>query len=146
MKTLILSKLWHLFFVLTLFFAIVTVNSAQEKPVALYYGDKVTPFYSKDFMISFVEPALKNLEAIIVAPDCPSMGWTNALSESAVLELILLLMKDYNQDELFPSREVKLLVHKQKTGGVEIKLMIVECVSHHSLDQKDLGRPIRGGP
>jgi predicted peptidase len=66
--------------------------------VALHYGGKVTPFYSKDFVESFVEPALQDLEAIIVAPDCPAMGWTNAVSETAVLELILLLMEEYNID------------------------------------------------
>ncbi len=66
--------------------------------VALHYGGKVTPFYSKDFVESFVEPALKDLEAIIVAPDCPTTGWTNDVSETAVLELILLLMEEYNID------------------------------------------------
>ena len=66
--------------------------------VALHYGGKVTPFYSKDFVMSFVEPALKDLEAIFVAPDCPAMGWTNAVSETAVLELLLLLMEEYNID------------------------------------------------
>jgi len=70
--------------------------------VALHYGGKVTPFYSKDFVTAFVEPALKNLEAIIVAPDCPFSGWTNPISESALLELILLLMGEYkiNPDRL----------------------------------------------
>lgn len=159
--------------------------------VALHYGGEVTPFYSKDFVMSFVKPALQDLEAIFVAPDCPAKGWTNAVSETAVLELILLLMEEYNidsdrivltgysmgglgtwylaarhpdlfsvaipisapadlsttpiiqdvplyvihgeQDELFPSKEVKLLYHKQKTGGAEIKLMIIEGVSHYQL-------------
>lgn len=82
----ILSKIWFLFFILILFLTIVTVDSAQEKPVALHYGGKVTPFYSKGFMTSFVEPALEDLEAIIVAPGCPSKGWTNAASEAAVLD------------------------------------------------------------
>jgi predicted peptidase len=43
-----------------------------------------------------LEPALEDLGAIIVAPDCPSKGWTNAVSESAILELMLLLMEEYN--------------------------------------------------
>lgn len=64
--------------------------------VALHYGGKVTPFYSKEFVTSFVEPALEDLGAIIAAPDCPSAGWTNAVSESAILELMLLLMEEYN--------------------------------------------------
>ena len=66
--------------------------------VALHYGGKVTPFYSRDFLSSFVAPALENLGAIIVAPDCPLGGWTNAVSETAVLELMLLLMEEYDID------------------------------------------------
>ena len=66
--------------------------------IALHYGGKVTPFFSKDFVTSFVEPALKDLHAIIAAPDCPSDGWANPISESAVLELILLLMEEHKID------------------------------------------------
>ncbi len=66
--------------------------------VALHYGGKVTPFYGFEFLISLVEPALKELDAILVAPDCPAMGWTNAASEEAVLELILLCMETYSID------------------------------------------------
>ena len=66
--------------------------------VALHYGGKVTPFYSKDFMASLVDPALRDLDAIIAAPDCPASGWTNPVSEAAVLELVLLLMKEYTID------------------------------------------------
>jgi len=72
--------------------------SSYPLVIALHYGGKVTPFYSKGIMTSLVEPALEDLNAIIVAPDCPSMGWTNTVSETAVLELILLLMEEYNID------------------------------------------------
>jgi predicted peptidase len=66
--------------------------------LALHYGGKVTPFFSFEFLNALVEPALKELEAIFVAPDCPAMGWTNATSEEAVLELILLCMETYRID------------------------------------------------
>jgi predicted peptidase len=66
--------------------------------VALHYGGKVTPFYGRGFLSSFVEPALEDLGAIIVAPDCPKEGWTNAVSETAILELMLLLMEEYDID------------------------------------------------
>jgi predicted peptidase len=66
--------------------------------VALHYGGEVTPFFSKDFVESFVQPAFHDLGAIIVAPDCPADVWTNIVSESAVLELILLLMEEYTID------------------------------------------------
>ncbi len=75
-----------------------SMNKSYPLVVALHYGGKVTPFFAKDFMISFVEPALKDLEAILVAPDCPSEGWTNTISEAAILELIFLLMEEYNID------------------------------------------------
>jgi predicted peptidase len=73
-------------------------NKFYPLVVALHYGGKVTPFYSKDFVTTFVGPAMENLEAIIVAPDCPAEGWTNPVSESAVLELMLLLMEEYHID------------------------------------------------
>lgn len=75
-------------------------SPSQSYPlvVALHYGGKVTPFYSKDFMASLVEPALRDLDAIITAPDCPASGWTNSVSEAAILELVLLLMKEYTID------------------------------------------------
>jgi predicted peptidase len=73
-------------------------NVSYPLLVALHYGGKVTPFYSKDFVEAFVEPAFRDLGAIIAAPDCPAEGWTNTVSESAVLELILLLMEEYTID------------------------------------------------
>ena len=170
-------------------------SPAESYPlvVALHYGGKVTPFYSKDFMVSLVSPALQDLDAILVAPDCPARGWSNSVSEAAVLELILTLMGDYDiesnrilllgysmgglgawylaarhpdlfaaaipisalvdesttpiikdvplhlihgdQDELFPTKDVRALYHKQKTGGAEIELMIVEGASHYQIDR-----------
>jgi predicted peptidase len=170
-------------------------SSMESYPlvVALHYGGKITPFYSKDFLTSLVEPALQDLDAIFVAPDCPGRGWSNPLSEAAVLELILILMEEYDiesnrilllgysmgglgawylaarhpdlfsaaipisalvdanatpiikdvplylihgdQDELFPSNDVKKLYQKQKTGGAEIELMIVPGVSHYQVDR-----------
>jgi len=151
----ILSKIWFLFFVLILFLTIVTFDSAQEKPVALHYGGEVTPFYSKGFMTSLVEPALEDLGAIIVAPDCPSKGWTNAASKAArhpdlfsaaipisapaamsttpIIQDVPLYIIHGEKDELFPSLDVKLLYHKQKNNGAEIEMIIVAGVSHYQL-------------
>ncbi len=80
--------------------------------VALHYGGKVTPFFSKDFMTSLVAPALQDLGAIIVAPDCPAREWTNSVSEAAVLELILIVMEEYNID---PDR---ILILGYSMGGL----------------------------
>ncbi|UCE42929.1 MAG: prolyl oligopeptidase family serine peptidase [Candidatus Aminicenantes bacterium] len=75
-----------------------TPTTSYPLVVALHYGGNVTPFYSKDFLASFVEPALEDLYAIMVAPDCPSEGWINPVSETAILELMILLMEEYNID------------------------------------------------
>jgi predicted peptidase len=62
--------------------------------VALHYGGRVTPYYGKPFMMNLVLPALGGLDAIMVAPDCPGEGWTDPLSEEAVLALIRRVEKD----------------------------------------------------
>ncbi len=66
--------------------------------VALHYGGRVTPYYGKPFMTNPILPALGELDAIMVAPDCPGDGWTDPLSEEAVLALIRRVEKDYPVD------------------------------------------------
>lgn len=66
--------------------------------VALHYGGEVTPYYGKPYLASLVLPALRELGAIMVAPDCPGKGWTYPLSEKAVLELIQRVQADHSVD------------------------------------------------
>jgi predicted peptidase len=56
--------------------------------LALHYGGEVTPYYGMDFLRILVAPALRYLDAYIVAPDCPGQGWTDPASERAVLALL----------------------------------------------------------
>ncbi|MBP7799892.1 MAG: prolyl oligopeptidase family serine peptidase [Thermoanaerobaculaceae bacterium] len=62
------------------------------KPVplvlALHYGGTVTPYFSKPFLVNLVEPALRKLGAIIVAPDCTAGRWTEPQAETDVLVLL----------------------------------------------------------
>ncbi|MCU0290457.1 MAG: prolyl oligopeptidase family serine peptidase [Thermoanaerobaculaceae bacterium] len=62
------------------------------KPVplvlALHYGGTVTPYYGKPFLVNLVEPALRKLGAIIVAPDCTAGRWTDPQAEADVLTLL----------------------------------------------------------
>lgn len=62
------------------------------KPVplvlALHYGGTVTPYYGKPFLANLVEPALRKLGAIIVAPDCTAGRWTDPQAETDVLALL----------------------------------------------------------
>lgn len=65
---------------------------APTRPVplvlALHYGGPVTPYYGKPFLTTLVEPALRKLGAIIVAPDCTVGRWTEPQAEADVLALL----------------------------------------------------------
>jgi len=76
---------------------------SSNKPVplilALHYGGTVTPYFGKDILVYLVEPALWNLGAVMVSPDCPGKGWNNPVSEQAVLTLLDYLIKSYPIDK-----------------------------------------------
>jgi predicted peptidase len=80
--------------------------------IALHYGGTVTPWYSKGYLDILVEPALRNLNAIIAAPDCPGKGWNNPSSEAAVIELLEHIKAKYSIDE------ERLLVTGFSMGGI----------------------------
>lgn len=63
--------------------------------LALHYGGQVTPYYGKGFLTNLVLPALRDLDAIMIAPDCPGEGWTDPVSERAVLALLQAIQQDY---------------------------------------------------
>ncbi|MCP4657175.1 MAG: hypothetical protein GY856_17340 [bacterium] len=56
--------------------------------LALHYGGEVTPYYGWTFLKEFVAPAFRDLDAFIIAPDCPRRRWTHPKSEQAVLALM----------------------------------------------------------
>jgi len=66
--------------------------------LALHYGGKVIPYYGKPYLANLVLPALRELAAIMFAPDCPAEGWTDPLSEKAVLALLQKIQQDYSID------------------------------------------------
>lgn len=63
-------------------------NDSVPLIVALHWGGEVTPWFSMNYLRTFIEPAFKELEAYIIAPDCPANGWEVPLSEEFVLELV----------------------------------------------------------
>ena len=89
-------------------------GAQQPMPLvlALHYGGTVTPWYSKVYLNILVEPALRKLNAIIAAPDCPSKGWNNPSSEAAVLELLEHIKANYSVDE------ERMLVTGFSMGGI----------------------------
>ena len=67
--------------------------------VALHYGGEVTPHYARGIIESLVAPGLRELDAIVVAPDSIAGPWTNEKNESMVLELMDFISEKYNIDQ-----------------------------------------------
>ena len=75
-----------------------TGTEATPLVVALHYGGPVTPFYGKGILAGLVEPALRELGAIVAAPDCLHGNWTNPQSEAEVVALLEYLQAHYAID------------------------------------------------
>ena len=75
-------------------------TSREPRPLvlALHPGGGGTPYYGLSFMRGIVSPALKDLDAIIVAPDCPARNWSDPMAERAVMALLETVMRDYAVD------------------------------------------------
>jgi predicted peptidase len=77
-------------------------DGAREVPLvlALHFGwaEALPPNYSAVFLEILVEPALRELGAILVAPLCPARTWVDPRSESAVLELLEHVRGQYRTD------------------------------------------------
>jgi len=65
--------------------------------LALHYGGS-GEYYGKAFALNLVEPALRDLSAIVISPDCPGSGWANAASENLVMALIAHIVSKYTID------------------------------------------------
>lgn len=75
-------------------------TSREPRPLvlALHPGGERTPYYGLSFMRGIVSPALRDLGAIIVAPDCPARAWSDPTAERAVMALLESVMRDYAVD------------------------------------------------
>ncbi len=67
--------------------------------LALHYGGRVTPWYGKGFLEGLVQPALAELNAIIVAPDSLGGSWDSDQNDQAVPELLRQVREVYSIDE-----------------------------------------------
>jgi acetyl esterase/lipase len=56
--------------------------------MALHYAGRIHPYFAEDYLQYLVEPALRDLGAIIVAPDVPGPAWVDPYSVEAVLQFI----------------------------------------------------------
>lgn len=81
-------------------------EEADDRPlplvVGLHYGwgrgPGPPPYYGRDYMNVLARPGLADLEAIIVAPDCPGRGWADPRSDAAVMELIEAVQREFAID------------------------------------------------
>lgn len=87
------------------------INEKVPLVLALHYAGDVVPFYGMTYLEILVEPAFKDLGAIIVAPDCPGRGWADPLSEEIILELL------QHISEFWPVDESKFMVTGFSMGG-----------------------------
>ena len=100
------------------------LSTAKLRPlvVALHPGGERVVNYGSRFMAQVVSPALRDLGAIIVAPDCPTRSWGDAVSDRAVMALIDAVRHEYAID---PQR---ILVTGFSMGGRGTWFM----ASHHA--------------
>ncbi len=93
--------------------SIPTIEVDEKVPfiLALHYAGEVVPYYGMTYLQILVEPAFKDLGAIIVAPDCPGRGWADPLSEDILLELL------QHISEFWPVDESKFMVTGFSMGG-----------------------------
>ena len=80
-------------------------TGAEPVPLvmALHYGGTVTPFYGRGLLEGLVEPALRDLGAIIVAPDAAAsnaggVAWATPEGETVVLHVMDVIEAEYNID------------------------------------------------
>ncbi len=83
--------------------------------LSLHYawdGGAPPAFYGEGLLLDLVQPALAELGAVMVAPDCPAGNWAHARSETSVLALLDSIQSTY------PVDRSRLLVTGYSLGGL----------------------------
>jgi predicted peptidase len=57
-----------------------------------------TYYYGASLMRQIFSPALNNLDAIMIAPDCPARDWTDPKAERALIALVENVITEYGVD------------------------------------------------
>ena len=91
-------------------------KTTEERPlalvVALHWGGEVTPFFGMGILRTLAVPAFEDLNAIIVAPDCPGKGWSDSTSEHHVLSLLKYAV------EKWPIDTARIVITGYSMGGM----------------------------
>src|SRR6202171_2356050 len=85
----------------------------QPRPLvlALHPGGEKTPYYGAQYMRSIFLPGLRELNPIMVAPDCPTRAWSDPAAEKAVMALVENVLSEYSVDRR------RVLVMEFSLGG-----------------------------
>jgi predicted peptidase len=88
-------------------------SAATPAPLVLvlHPGGQRPRYYGAQFARMVVEPALRSLKPILIAPDCPSRAWSDAACERAALALMDQAMRAYAIDR------ARVLVVGYSMGG-----------------------------
>ena len=72
-------------------------SADEPRPLvlALHPGGTRIAYYGSTFMRQVVLPALGDLRAIVVAPDCPASAWNDPMADRAVMELLRKVLDEY---------------------------------------------------
>ena len=75
-------------------------RQGEPRPLilALHPGGQRMAFYGSQFMRQIVLPALGDLQAIVVAPDCSERAWGDAKCDKAVMTLLGKVQEEYTID------------------------------------------------
>ena len=79
--------------------------------LALHPGGKQGSYYGSLHMRQMFEPALRGLNAVVVAPDVPTRRWTSDVSDRGVMALLNQILATYNIDR------ARILVTGFSLGG-----------------------------
>lgn len=66
--------------------------------LALHYAGHGTDYYGRTMLEQLIQPALHDLGAFIVAPDCPSSSWCDPPSEKFIFDLLDFVINRYPVD------------------------------------------------
>lgn len=66
--------------------------------LVLHPGGERLSYYGSRFMSQVVQPALGDLGAVMVAPDCPARAWGDPLSDRAVMALLEQVRREHTID------------------------------------------------
>ena len=91
-------------------------NYTGDQPVplvlVLHYGGHGMPFYGELILRELIEPALRAMDAIILAPDCPAADWIQPEIDQFILDLLSHVGDQYNIDPH------KVLITGYSLGGI----------------------------